>query len=117
MNYSRLHCADSGAVLVAEALLPQTFGERARGLLGRGGLSPQQGMVLLDCRAIHMFGMRFAIDAVYLDRDWNVVKVVPGLAPWSISACPGAKHVVELAAGAAGSLGLTQGRRLALCGN
>ncbi len=117
MNYKQLRCADSGAVLVAEVLVPQTFAERARGLLGRGVLAPQQSMMLMDCRAIHMFGMRFAIDAVYVDVDWNVVKVVPGLSPWRISACHRAKHVVELAAGAAGSLGLTQGRRLALCGN
>jgi len=48
-----------------------------------------------------MFFMRFAIDAVFLDRDLVVLDVVRDLQPWRMAARRGAKVVVELAAGAA----------------
>jgi hypothetical protein len=45
--------------------------------------------------------MRFAIDAVFCDRELRVVKVVRGLKPWRMAAARGASVVIELAAGAA----------------
>jgi uncharacterized membrane protein (UPF0127 family) len=48
-----------------------------------------------------MFFMRFAIDAIFLDRDLVVVDVVRGLRPWKMAARRGAKQVIELAEGAA----------------
>jgi len=59
-----------------------------------------------------MFFMRFAIDAVFCDRDLRVVKVVHGLRPWRMAAARGAKTVIELAAGSAD--GLEAGDRLEL---
>ncbi len=49
-----------------------------------------------------MIFMRFAIDAVFVDRGGRVVRVAPRLRPWSIATfARGADAVVELAAGAA----------------
>jgi hypothetical protein len=59
-----------------------------------------------------MLFMRFAIDAVFLDRDLVVVDVVRGLKPWRMASRRGSKSVVELAEGAA--VGLQPGDRLAL---
>ena len=59
-----------------------------------------------------MFFMRFPIDAVFLDRDLVVMKVVEDLAPWRMAAHRGAKAVLELPAGAAS--GLQPGDRLVL---
>ena len=61
-----------------------------------------------------MFFMRFAIDAVFCDRDLRVVKVVRALRPWRMAAARGAKVVIELPAG--GADGLEAGDRLALAG-
>ena len=44
-----------------------------------------------------MFFMRFAIDAVFCDRDLVVLKVVPSLRPWRMASHRGAKVVIELA--------------------
>lgn len=57
-----------------------------------------------------MFFMRFPIDAVFLDRDLVVMKVVEDLAPWRTAGQRGAKAVLELPAGAAS--GLQPGDRL-----
>ena len=84
---------------------------RMRGLLGRSSLAPGEGMLFPRTGSIHMLFMRFAIDAVFLDRDLVVLDVVRGLRPWKIAARRGAKHVLELAEGAAG--GIATGDRLA----
>jgi len=72
-----------------------------RGLLGRASLDADEGMLFKPAGSIHMFFMRFAIDAVFLDRDLVVVDVVPSLKPWRMASRRGAKVVVELAEGAA----------------
>ena len=54
-------------------------------------------MLFRPASSIHMFFMRFAIDAVFCDRDLNVLKVVPSLRPWRMASHRGAKIVVELA--------------------
>ena len=49
-----------------------------------------------------MWLMRFAIDAVFVDRDGKVVRVAADLPPWRFAvAARGARDVLELPAGAA----------------
>ena len=49
-----------------------------------------------------MLFMRFSIDAVFVDRAYRVVSVVPGLRPWTAFAgARGADAVLELPAGTA----------------
>jgi uncharacterized membrane protein (UPF0127 family) len=75
--------------------------KRSKGLLGRNGLSPEEGLWIVPCEAVHTFGMRFPIDLVYLDRDKRVKKVRSAVPPWRLSACLSAHSIIELAAGAA----------------
>lgn len=69
-------------VLGVDAEVAETFFERARGLIGRRGLEPGRGMLILRCNCIHTFFMRFPIDATFLDRHGNVVRRVTGIPPW-----------------------------------
>lgn len=49
-----------------------------------------------------MLFMRFAIDAVFVDRDLRVVKVAEALRPWVLATFGGrAAAVIELPAGTA----------------
>jgi len=49
-----------------------------------------------------MWLMRFAIDAVFIDRAGRVVRVAPDLPPWRFAiAARGARDVIELPAGTA----------------
>ena len=61
-----------------------------------------------------MWFMRFPIDAVFLDRENRVLRVVTHLAPWRVAGCRGSKAVVELPAGEAARVGLAPGDRLTL---
>lgn len=73
---------------------------RVRGLLGRRGLRAGEGLWIEPCSSIHMFFMRFAIDAVFTDCDGRVVRVVSRLKPWRVAAGGrGARAVLELPAG------------------
>jgi uncharacterized protein len=61
-----------------------------------------------------MFFMKFPIDAVFLDRDLVVLKIVADLRPWKTAAKRGARAVLELPAGEAERAGLRPGDRLVL---
>jgi uncharacterized membrane protein (UPF0127 family) len=56
--------------------------------------------------------MRFPIDAVFLDKQGTVRKIVPGLRPYRVAWVRGAKAVVELASGEAARAGIEEGSRL-----
>ncbi len=60
------------------------FFDRLKGLIGRRTLAPGTGLLILRCNAIHTFFMRFAIDATFLDRHDQVVKVVRAIPPWRL---------------------------------
>src|ERR671924_407786 len=90
-----------GRVICERCSLANTFWKRLRGLMGRASLPPDEGLLFRGTGEIHMFFMRFAIDAVFCDRDLRVVKVVRDLKPWRVAVARGASVVVELAAGAA----------------
>lgn len=87
---------------------------RMRGLLGRRELARDEGLLIRPTWSIHMFFMRFPIDAVFVDRDGVVVRIVAGLAPWRMASHRGAKAVLELAAGEAARRGLEPGERIEL---
>jgi hypothetical protein len=76
---------------------------RKKGLLGRDAMAKGSALVIAPCSSIHMFFMRFPIDAVFVARDGRVLKVVPHLRPWRIAMSPRAFAVVELPAGEAGN--------------
>ena len=54
---------------------------RIKGLLGRNSLSSGDALLLKPCNGIHTFGMRFAIDVIFLDRKNRVVAVTKDLQP------------------------------------
>lgn len=73
--------------------------KRRKGLLGREGLSAEEGLWILPCEAVHTFGMQFSIDLIYLDRNNRVKKVRTDVPPFRLSACLSAHSVLELAPG------------------
>jgi uncharacterized protein len=105
---------DDGSLVCERCLLAETPLTRLRGLLGRAGLEQGEGLLLRPASSIHMWFMRFPIDAVFLDRENRVLRVVEHLAPWRVAGCRGAKAVVELPAGDAARVGLAVGDRLSL---
>lgn len=100
---------DDGSLVCERCLLAETPLTRARGLLGRARLERGEGILLRPASSIHMWFMRFAIDAVFLDREDRVLRVASHLRPWRLAGCKGAKAVVELPAGECERVGLAPG--------
>ena len=90
-----------GRVVCERCLIARTPWQRMRGLLGRKSLDPNEGMLFRSSGPIHMFFMRFPIDAIFCDNDLVVIDVERGLAPWRVAGRRGSKVVIEMASGAA----------------
>ncbi len=72
---------------------------RLKGLLGDKRLKPGEGLLLKPCGQIHMFFMKFPLDAVFLSKQGEVLRIVR-LMPWQVSPwVRGAHSVLEVEAG------------------
>jgi uncharacterized membrane protein (UPF0127 family) len=94
---------------VAERTIP-----RMRGLLGRTGLGPGEGMLINPAPSVMTFFMRFPIDVVFIDKTHTIVKIVHSLGPWKTAGARGSSAALELPAGTAAALDLQPGMSLAL---
>lgn len=94
---ARLPRHESGIVEAATAW------SRLLGLAGlpRGAVAPGVGLHLPRTRSVHTFGMRFALDLVWLDGEGAVVRVDRGVRPCRVRVCSAARSVVEVVAGEA----------------
>src|SRR5690242_19730665 len=101
-----------GTLVCERCVVASTPFARMKGLLGRESLDADEGILLRPAGSIHMFFMRFAIDAIFCTRDLEVIDVVRDLRPWKTAGRRGAKVVIEVAAGAAA--GVAAGDRLVL---
>ncbi len=88
-----------GTVLATNLEVAASAKQRKKGLLGRDGLAPGEGLWIVPCESVHTFFMRFPIDLVYLDHERQVRKVRSAVGAWRLSACISAHSVIELPAG------------------
>jgi uncharacterized membrane protein (UPF0127 family) len=110
---ARLIDSATGRELLGRLRLAVNPWTRFRGLLGTPRLAADQGLWLEPCNSVHMFGMAYPIDVVYLDREGTVVRILPHLRPWHLGPIVwGARSVVELPDGAIKRLDIRLGRRL-----
>ena len=110
-----------GSQLADRVEFADSFGARFRGLMGRPSLARDGGLWLTGTSNIHMFFMRFAIDAVFLGRaaadgTRPVVAVCAGLRPWTgiVWYAQGADGCLELPAGTAAASGTVVGDVVAM---
>ena len=87
------------------------------GLMGRPALPAGHALYIRPCNSIHMFFMRFPIDAVFVDADGKILRLYPSLRPWRVTRIVRkAKACIELPAGAGASSGLLVGDTVRLVG-
>jgi uncharacterized protein len=74
--------------------------QAAKGLLGREGLEPGEGLWIVGILGVHSFGMRFPIDVAYLDGDLRILHVIESMKPGRIGRLSlRTETVLELPAG------------------
>ncbi|MEQ8289433.1 MAG: DUF192 domain-containing protein [Gammaproteobacteria bacterium] len=113
MNHGKL-ANNSNDCLIENVFITSNFLDRMCGLLFRPQLKAGEALLISPCSSVHTFGMRYSIDLVYLDATMTVLKTVSAIRPWRMSACKGAKSVLELAANRAEELSLVKGQQLVL---
>ncbi len=93
--------------------IANTFLTRLAGLMFQKELPRATGLLLAPCNSVHMCFMRFAIDVIYLDKDYKILKIVKKLRPWTgLSMCTKAWAALEMNAGEADRYGLVVGKTL-----
>jgi len=105
---------DTSAILCERCTVADRPVSRLRGLLGRDGLAPEEGLLLRPAAAIHTCFMRFPIDAVFLDGELRVLHVARALKPWRGAARRRARAVLELRSGECDSRRVGVGDQLVL---
>ena len=89
-----------GTVLATDEQWAVTPADRMRGLLDRDELREGEGLVISPCNSVHMFGMTFALDVVFVDKGRRVVRTVENLKPWRFTRIHfRARHTIELPVG------------------
>lgn len=70
--------------LATSVAIADSHWTRLRGLLGLSAhdFGNGRGLWIVPCHGVHTLGMGFAIDAVYLDGNMNVIHVASELRPW-----------------------------------
>lgn len=92
-------------------IVPRTGKAKRDGLLPYSKPPRDWGMLFFDVSSIHMVGMKFAIDVVFFDANFKVLKVSRALPGERLVTWPGAVHVLELGPDEARKFGFEVGER------
>jgi uncharacterized membrane protein (UPF0127 family) len=95
-----VNVSKGGTIVARRVEWAGTSAQRRRGLLGRSGMNPEEGIYLGPCQWIHTFRMKFPIDVAFLARDGRVLAVHHNLKANRLSKIVlRAQGVLELSAG------------------
>lgn len=91
-----------GEIVLRRCFYASSLWFRAKGLLGRESLDGDEALWLKPCNGIHMFFMKFPIDAIFLDRGNRILKIFSAIQPWRVTPIFWKAHsVLEMSAGLA----------------
>jgi len=103
-----------GTVIGSHVEVADGLWSRVRGYLGRPEPDEGEGILLTPCNAVHMFGMKYPLDVLFLDSRGTVIEVAERLAPWRRTRrVRGARYALEVRAGTVEATGTEPGDGLA----
>ncbi|MGI8643745.1 MAG: DUF192 domain-containing protein [Thermomicrobiales bacterium] len=106
----------TGATVLTELERARGAWGSFRGLMLRKSIPAGYGLLFTPAQGIHTQFMRFPIDLIFLDHEFNVVKIHEAMPPWRYD-FKRAAMVIETAAGAAKAADIREGDRLLLVEN
>jgi len=100
MRWYRVIIEDT--IIAYNIKIADSFFKRLMGLLNRDKLESDEGLLLKKCKQIHTFGMKFNIDAIFLNKEGEIVYIEFNMGAGKISKCiKNSCQVLELRAGTA----------------
>lgn len=113
MSYVRVVNESQRTVLGGRIRMADSLGARLRGFLFRRQPVAGDGLLLIPCKGVHMFGMRFPLDVLFINRVGVVVAVHTALQPGGRTPVyRSAQVALELPAGAVAATRTGVGDRL-----
>jgi uncharacterized membrane protein (UPF0127 family) len=99
-------------VLADKADVADTSEKRRTGLLKHTGLGAGEGLWIKPSEGVHTFGMKFAIDVIFVSKKGVVLKLRPNMVKRRVAFCLRGHSVVELPVGVIGNSQTTVGDQL-----
>jgi uncharacterized membrane protein (UPF0127 family) len=99
--------------LATNGRLAITFWLRLRGLLGRKSLPEGEGLVLVGEKSIHTLFMQFPIDILYIDKNYQVIRIDENMVPYRLGPfVTQSAYVLEVPVGTIAATGTEVGDQL-----
>jgi uncharacterized membrane protein (UPF0127 family) len=96
----RLVQAGNGNIVAEEVMRAFTFFRRLKGMMFTESFPSGSCLHIQPCRSVHTFFMKYTIDILYLDDQYNIVGVEANLKPGKRGAIfPNSVSVIELPEG------------------
>jgi uncharacterized membrane protein (UPF0127 family) len=118
MRFVRLINGTRDNVLCDKCGVADNMFTRVRGLLGKSSLPVGEGLLIIPCPSIHMFGMKFALDVIFLTKENIITDFVENIAPGKFYVAKvhhGKPHAaVELPVGVIAQSGTQRGDQLVI---
>ena len=112
MTKLRVRNQSRGTLLGDRVGIADTSATRRTGLLKHSRLDPGEGLWIAPSEAVHTFGMKFAIDVLFLDKKRRVLKIRSDMARSRMAFCLRAHSVLELPSGTAAAMQTVVGDQL-----
>ena len=97
---ARVRNVTRGTEVAGDIRVASSMRERTVGLLRTTEDDLGDGLLIEHAPSIHMFFMRYAIDAVFVDAAGRVTRTAPGLRPWQVVwSARGGRDCLELPVG------------------
>jgi uncharacterized membrane protein (UPF0127 family) len=89
------------SIIASQTKEAKSFRDRLMGLMFVKEMDGYDGILFDNCRAIHTHFMKFEMDAIFLDKNNKVIKIIRKMKPWRFSSIYlKANKVLELKGGA-----------------
>ncbi|MEZ4357798.1 MAG: DUF192 domain-containing protein [Eubacteriales bacterium] len=89
--------------------IAQSVFSRFKGLIGKKGLLPGEGLIIKPCKQVHTFYMRFPLDILFVDKKMQILHIET-LEPGKVGKFVSKAHfVLEVPVGTANDFGIFTG--------
>lgn len=72
----------SNTTLAENVIIADNFLSRLLGLMVKDELPKGHALLLFPCSCVHTFFMRFPIDAIFLDKNGQVIRIMRNIVPY-----------------------------------
>ena len=99
-KYYKVINKTKNTTIAIKVKIANNFIGRTIGLLNRSSITEEEGLLIIPCKSIHSIFMRFEFDAVFLDKNNQVVHLINKMPKGKVSSFIWQSNkVLELAPG------------------